>query len=51
MENLGYLFAAYIVIWLGISGYVFRLSQRQKDLEEEVNTLKRNIVEKRSPTL
>lgn len=38
MEGLGYLFAAYTVVWLVFAGYLWRLSRRitllRRDLEE-----------------
>lgn len=40
MENLPYLFVAYMVIWLGIFAYAYSLSLRQKELRREVEHLK-----------
>ena len=34
--NLGYLFAAYTAVWLGIFLYVRRLARRGRELEEEI---------------
>jgi CcmD family protein len=39
-KNLGFLFAAYLVVWLLIVGYLFSLSRRQKRLAQEIETLK-----------
>ncbi len=39
-KNLGFLFAAYVIVWLFIVGYLFSLSRRQKKLAQEVETLK-----------
>ncbi len=40
MENAGYLFAAFAIVWLGLFGYVFILIQRQKGLRREIDLLK-----------
>lgn len=40
MENLGYLFAAYIFIWIAILAYVYSLAQRQRNLERELEALR-----------
>ncbi len=42
-SNLGYLFAAYTAVWLGIFLYVRRLAGRARELEEEVRDLKRHL--------
>jgi CcmD family protein len=39
-KNLGFLFAAYFIVWLLIVGYLFSLSRRQKKLAQEVEALK-----------
>jgi CcmD family protein len=39
-KNLGFLFAAYFIVWLLIVGYLFSLSRRQKKLAQELETLK-----------
>lgn len=46
MENLGYLVAAYSVIWLAISIYVFILYRRQRQLRREIDSLKEKVREK-----
>ena len=40
MENAGYLFAAFTIIWVVLFGYVFSLVQRQKKLRREIDLLK-----------
>jgi CcmD family protein len=40
MENAGYLFAAYTIIWLFLFGYVLVLVSRQKKLRREIDRLK-----------
>ncbi len=46
MENLEYLVAAYSVIWLAISIYVFILYRRQRQLRREIDSLKEKIGER-----
>ena len=46
MENAGYLFAAYTVIWAVVFGYVFYLSNRQRRLRQEIDSLKELLEEK-----
>jgi len=46
MDNLGYLVAAYTIIWIAISGYVFTLSRRQRQLRREIDSLKEGMREK-----
>ena len=40
MENAGYLFAAYAIVWVVLFGYIFILSRRQKRLRREIDLLK-----------
>ena len=40
MENAGYLFAAFAVVWGVLFSYIFVLSQRQKKLRREIELLK-----------
>jgi CcmD family protein len=42
-DNLGYLFAAYTAVWLGIFLYVRRLARRGQELEDEVRELQRRV--------
>jgi CcmD family protein len=42
-DNLGYLFAAYTAVWLGIFFYVRRLARRGQELEDEVRELRRRV--------
>ena len=39
MDNLGYLFAAFAVIWAVVFGYVLVLMNRQKKLKREIDKL------------
>ena len=43
MSNLGYLFAAFTAVWLGIFLYVQRLARRGRELEEELADLRRRL--------
>lgn len=40
MENAGYLFAAFTVIWGVLFGYVLVLLQKQRQLRREIDLLK-----------
>ncbi|MFC1977946.1 CcmD family protein [Chloroflexota bacterium] len=46
MENAGYLLAAFTIIWASVFGYVLILSNRQKRLRQEINSLKEALKEK-----
>jgi CcmD family protein len=39
MENSGYLFAAFAVIWAVVFGYILVLMNRQKKLKREIEKL------------
>jgi len=45
MESIGYLFAAYTIIWLGLFGYLFYLNRKQRKLQKELNLLKKTMEE------
>jgi CcmD family protein len=36
-----YLFAAYAAVWIGLFTYLLRLSRRSRELEEEIQELRR----------
>jgi CcmD family protein len=40
MDNMQYLFAAYLAIWIVLSLYLFSLHSREKKLRGEVRRLK-----------
>lgn len=40
MQDAGYVFAAYTVIWAAILGYILVLMNRQKRLRREIDTLR-----------
>ena len=44
--NLPYLFAVYIVTWLAFFGYVFFMSRRQREMQREIDELKRALDER-----
>ncbi len=46
MNNLFYLAAAYLLLWLVLLGYVFNLMKKQKSLNQDVERLKMLIEEK-----
>ncbi|MBI2865739.1 MAG: CcmD family protein [Chloroflexi bacterium] len=41
MNNLGYLFAAYTIIWLVLFAYSFRLARRVEELRQRLEALGR----------
>ncbi len=46
MENLGYLFAAFTIVWAVVFGYVLLLLNRQRRLRREIDSLKEALKEK-----
>ena len=44
MDNMQYLFAAYLAIWIILSLYLFSLHSREKKLREEVQRLEKAVV-------
>lgn len=46
MENAGYLFAAFAIIWAGVFGFVLSLVNRQRRLRREIESLKEESGEK-----
>lgn len=43
MDNLGYLFAAFAVIWVGLFAYIFFLAQKQRQLRRDIDWLKETL--------
>ena len=43
MENMGYLFVTYTVIWAVLFGYVLSLYRRQRRLGREIDSLKEAV--------
>jgi CcmD family protein len=46
MENSGYLFAAYAVIWALVFGYVLFMLRKQKRLQRQIDMLRDSSEEK-----
>lgn len=46
MENAGYLFAAFGIIWAGVFAFVFTLVIRQRRLRREIDSIKEALREK-----
>ncbi len=46
MENAGYIFAAFAIVWAVVFGYVLLLLNRQKKLRREIDSLKEAFREK-----
>ncbi len=46
MENAGYIFAAFAIVWAVVFGYVLLLSNKQRRLRREINSLKEASKEK-----
>lgn len=43
MTNLSYLFAGYAAVWIGLFVYLLRLGRRTRELEEELEELRRRL--------
>ncbi len=43
MDNLGYLFAAFTVIWVGLFAYILVLAQKQRQLRRDIDWLKQML--------
>jgi CcmD family protein len=43
MSNLGYLFAAFAVVWLAVLAYVLVITRRLAALERELRSLRQTI--------
>ena len=46
MENLGYLLAAYTLIWAVVFGYVLFMQRKQRRLQRQIDALQRDISKK-----
>jgi CcmD family protein len=46
MDNFGYLFAVYSIVWLVIFGFVLSLINKQNKLRKEIDSLKAMLAEK-----
>ena len=43
MDNMGYLFAAYTLIWAVVFGYVFFMQRKQRGLHRQLDSLSRSV--------
>ena len=43
MDNFGYLFAAYIVIWTALFAYLVSLSRKNRELRDELHELQTRV--------
>lgn len=43
MDNLGFLFAANLFVWLGVFIYLFRLMKSSQSLQKDLDLLKDSI--------
>ena len=48
-DNLPYLFAAYAVTWVAFFVYMFFISRRQRELEREIDELRRELEARENP--
>ena len=48
MENAGYLFAVYTIIWVVFFGYLLYLYRKQRKLQGEIDLLKKNTIRDKS---
>jgi CcmD family protein len=46
MENLGFLFAAYTVIWAIVFGYVLFMQRKQRRLQRQIDLLQKPGISK-----
>lgn len=50
MDNLGYLFAALAITWIGLFGYMYYLGQRVRELRRDVGVLEHQQAESERAT-
>ncbi len=48
MENLSYLFSAFLTVWLVLGYMIYRISAKQKLLDREIEDLRNRLAEKKS---
>ncbi len=46
MENAGYLYAAFGIIWVGVFAYVLSLVLKQRGLRREIEALRASLEDK-----
>ena len=47
MENAGYIFAAFTIVWAVVFGYVLTLFNRQRRLRREIDLMKETLEERK----
>ncbi|MFC2014769.1 CcmD family protein [Chloroflexota bacterium] len=47
MENAGFIFSAFAIVWAAVFAYVLVLFNRQRQLKREIETLKETLKEKK----
>jgi len=45
MENLGFLLAAYTIIWAVVFGYVLFMQRKQRRLQRQIDLLHKSVYE------
>jgi CcmD family protein len=50
MENLGYLLAAYAVIWAVVFGYVLFMQRKQRRLQRQIDLLRESVEKSKNST-
>jgi CcmD family protein len=50
MENLGYLLAAYAVIWAVVFGYVLFMQRKQRRLQRQLDLLRESVEKSKNST-
>jgi len=48
-SNLGFLFAAFAVVWVVFFGYVFYTSRRERELRRDLDELRRQMEDRQPP--
>jgi len=43
MENLGYLLAAYTLIWAVVFGYILFMQRKQRRLQRQIDVLRKSL--------
>ncbi|MDD5190579.1 MAG: CcmD family protein [Dehalococcoidales bacterium] len=40
MDKYGYVFAAFVIVWVALAAYIFMMGQEQKRFRKEIDQLK-----------
>ena len=46
-SNLGYLFAGFAVVWVGVIAYLFSISKREQSLRRELHEVRQRVDERK----